>query len=234
MARGNDSSRGLPSPSFHKVNELVSVSRLHHEPTKPDASLFDAKYQKVNMYALPPEKRTWTLIAQYFQKTGRLPPFIHEASFRETYFQMQRNKFTMARRTWLGLLNIVFAMATTLSVEGYPSAEERIKESEVYYQRANALCDKEPRRNISLELGTSRRLTQCQLKLTMSSVQYLLVLGQYLQGIQRSVQAWTAHGFAITTALQLGLHSPKSNTGLSPLVRETRKRVWYGCVLLVR
>ena len=107
------------------------------------------------MYALPPEGRTWTLIGQYFQKTGQLLPFIHEASFRETYSQLQRNKFTMARRTWLGLLNIVLAMATTLSVEGYPSAEERIKESELYYQRANALCDKESKCCNSLELGTS-------------------------------------------------------------------------------
>lgn len=105
------------------------------------------------MYALPTEDRTWALIREYFQKTGQLLPFIHEESFCDTYFQMKRNNFTMARRTWLGLLNIIFAMATTLSVEGYDSAEERIEESEVYYQRANALCDKESKRNISLELS---------------------------------------------------------------------------------
>ena len=59
----------------------------------------------------------------------------------------------MARRTWLGLLNIIMAMAMTLSVDAGMSAERRIEESDAYYQRANSLCDKESRRNISLELG---------------------------------------------------------------------------------
>jgi len=71
-------------------------------------------------------------------------------------------------------------------------------------------------------------------ELTQFSVQYLLVLGQYLQGMQKSVQAWTVHGLAITTALQLGLHSPRTNSGFSLLESETRKRVWYGCILLDR
>lgn len=67
-----------------------------------------------------------------------------------------------------------------------------------------------------------------------TSVQYLLILGQYLQGTQKSVQAWTVHGLAITTAFQLGLHSPKTNKGFPPLECEIRKRVWFGCVLLDR
>jgi hypothetical protein len=86
------------------------------------------------------------LIKEYFQKTGQLLPFVHEESFCATYFDLKRSNFTMARRTWLGLLNIIMAMATTLFVEAGMSAEERIEESDVYYQRAN-------RRNTSLELG---------------------------------------------------------------------------------
>jgi hypothetical protein len=65
-------------------------------------------------------------------------------------------------------------------------------------------------------------------------VQYLLILGQYLQGTQKSVQAWTTHGLAISAAYQLGLHSPDANQGYSPLEREIRKRTWFGCVLLDR
>jgi hypothetical protein len=92
-------------------------------------------------------------IREYFQKTGQLLPFVHEESFCATYFDLKRSNFSMARRTWLGLLNIIMAMATTLFVEAGMSAEERIEESDVYYQRANSLCDKESRRNTSLELG---------------------------------------------------------------------------------
>lgn len=132
----------------------VSISRPHHAPEKVNHKASNMKHPSVNMYALPSEDRTWALIREYFQKTGQLLPFIHEESFCDTYFQMKQNNFTMARRTWLGLLNIILAMATTLSVEAYGSAK-RIEESEVYYQRANALCDKEFKRNVSLELGES-------------------------------------------------------------------------------
>jgi hypothetical protein len=65
-------------------------------------------------------------------------------------------------------------------------------------------------------------------------VQYLLILGQYLQGTQKSTQAWTTHGLAISAAYQLGLHSPSANKKYSSLEHEIRKRTWYGCVLLDR
>lgn len=66
------------------------------------------------------------------------------------------------------------------------------------------------------------------------TVQYLLILGQYLQGTQKSVQAWTTHALAISAAFQLGLHSPEANRRFAPLESEIRKRTWYGCVLLDR
>ncbi|CAM1508662.1 Fc.00g055100.m01.CDS01 [Cosmosporella sp. VM-42] len=219
MARAGDLSQAFPSPSNHarEVAGGMSVSRPHPVSDETMTKHLDALHGGVNIYALPTEARTWSLIQEYFQKTGQLLPFVHEETFCATYFEMKRSNFTMARRTWLGLLNIILAMATTLCVEASISAEKRIEESDVYYQRANGLCDKESRRNISLEL-----------------VQYLLILGQYLQGTQKSVQAWTVHGLAITTAFQLGLHSPKTNKGFPPMECEIRKRVWFGCILLDR
>lgn len=59
-------------------------------------------------------------------------------------------------------------------------------------------------------------------------------MGQYLQGTQRSVETWSIHGLAVKAAMQLGLHCPKVSRHLSPLVREYRKRTWYGCVILDR
>lgn len=192
----------------------------------------------VNIFALPSHDRTWSLIRQYFHKTGQLLPFIHETSFCETYFQMKRENFTRVRRTWLGLLNIVMAIAASLSTDGDMPAEQRIQESDVYYQRANGLCDKDSKRNASLEMGVLSILSLIVAFhpiLTMClAVQYLLVLGQYLQGTQKSVQAWTTHGLAISAAYQLGLHSPDVNKGFPPLEGEIRKRTWFGCVLLDR
>jgi hypothetical protein len=65
-------------------------------------------------------------------------------------------------------------------------------------------------------------------------VQYLLLMGQYLQGTQKSIQTWTIHGLAVKAAFQLGLHSSEVSKRLSPLEREIRKRVWFGCIVLDR
>jgi Fungal specific transcription factor domain len=65
-------------------------------------------------------------------------------------------------------------------------------------------------------------------------VQYLLIMGQYLQGTQKSVETWTIHGLAVKAALQLGLHSTEASKHFSPLDQEIRKRTWYGCVILDR
>ena len=240
MARAGDIRHAFPSPSNRAgaASGGVSISRPHPVRDDSDAGEGSRLRGRVNIYAIPSEARTWDLIKEYFQKTGQLLPFVHEESFCAAYFEMKRNNFTMTRRTWLGLLNIILAMAATLEVEGSVSAQKRIDESDVYYQRANALCDKESRRNISLELGEDILLHANHLpiseKLTPLTVQYLLILGQYLQGTQKSVQAWTVHGLAITTALQLGLHSPKTNKGFPPLESEIRKRAWFGCILLDR
>ena len=248
ITQRNEQRQPVSSASNHAriVTGWMSVSRPHHVQQGAHDTGLSATHRGINIYGLPTEVRTWSLLKEYFQKTGQLLPFVHEESFYETYFQLKRNNFTMARRTWLGLLNIIFAMAATLSVEGNMSAEERIEESDVYYQRAHGLCDKESRRNISLELGKLYQHFSCALMqplhcnhlvqwlIKSSLVQYLLILGQYLQGTQKSVQAWTVHGLAITTAFQLGLHSPKTNQNFSPVECEVRKRVWFGCILLDR
>lgn len=153
MAQGSEQRHSLPSTHARVVSGWMSVSRPHNSQDDKRDPRINSSHRGINIYALPTEDRTWILLKEYFQKTGQLLPFIHEESFYETYSQLKRNNFTMARRTWLGLLNIIFAMASTLSVEGNMSAEERIEESDVYYQRAHGLCDKESRRNISLELG---------------------------------------------------------------------------------
>ncbi|QKX55214.1 uncharacterized protein TRUGW13939_02306 [Talaromyces rugulosus] len=220
MEKGNSniiSSSPASSPRRMRGG-LVSVSRsqapsLHQRISTKDCS--DTTH--VNIYALPPEERTWSLIQQYFQKTGQLLPFIHEMSFCETYLSMRQEGFSKISRTWLGLLNIILAISASLSTNDEIPPKERIRESDIYYQRANGLCDRDSRRNASLEM-----------------VQYLLILGQYLQGTQKSTQAWTTHSLAISTAYQLGIHSPSANLKYSTLEHEIRKRTWYGCVLLDR
>ncbi|UKZ79319.1 hypothetical protein TrVFT333_007069 [Trichoderma virens FT-333] len=207
------------SPTDQRRRGMVNVSKSRPPSPDPTSGRVDnlTTNTGVNIYALPSEERTWSLIQQYFHKTGQLLPFIHEPSFCKTYLQMKQERFRAVRRTWLGLLNIVLAIAASLSTKDDVPVDKRIQESDIYYQRANGLCDRDSKRNASLEM-----------------VQYLLILGQYLQGTQKSVQAWTTHGLAISAAYQLGLHSPDANQGFSPLECEIRKRTWYGCILLDR
>uniref|UniRef100_A0A0B7JQX4 Xylanolytic transcriptional activator regulatory domain-containing protein n=1 Tax=Bionectria ochroleuca TaxID=29856 RepID=A0A0B7JQX4_BIOOC len=61
---------------------------------------------------LPPEEETEKLIRSYFSNTGLLFPFIHEDTFLATYNRMRDQHYRAnIRRTWLGLLNMIVAMA---------------------------------------------------------------------------------------------------------------------------
>lgn len=129
-------------------------TKTHLEATKETHSHGSSR---VNIYALPSDAQSLELIEKYFSKTGQLLPFIHEQSFFETYMQMKKYNLSRVRRTWLGLLNIIFAIAMSLSNDSdIIPAQQRIEQSDVFYQRANALCDGESRRNTSLEMGVFR------------------------------------------------------------------------------
>jgi hypothetical protein len=109
----------------------------------------------VNIYALPSEEKARQLLAQYFSDTGLLFPYLHKGMFMKTYDEMQKKIITRVRRTWLGLLNIVMALATSTAVENGLNAEQRSLESDIYYQRAVVLCKEQIMRGTSLEVGTS-------------------------------------------------------------------------------
>jgi hypothetical protein len=226
MARGNGYKHDITSPSSHRIGGTMSVTRPHYPSEQAHQSSFSARNMSVNMYALPLEDRAEALIREYFQKTGQLLPFIHEQSFYDTYFQMKHTNFTMARRTWLGLLNIIFAMATTLSVNGYGSAEERIEKSDIFYQRANALCDKESKRNISLELGPCHPIIiQDHTDIASSPVppHPWAVPSRNAKTCAGMDCAWTRYNDSLTTRLtltevQLWVSSPRSGDAETSMV----------------
>ncbi|OCL03951.1 hypothetical protein AOQ84DRAFT_346868 [Glonium stellatum] len=197
--------------SAHFDGGFMSVSR----PSSPSRQ--SKPEEQINIYALPPESQTLSIIKRYFSDTGFLYPFLHEESFVQTYMQMRRKHPSGVRKSWLGLLNIVLALTTSTTVDDGLKSETRITESNIFYQRAMGLCFNQIMRGTSLEI-----------------VQYLLVMGLFLQGTQKSIQAWTAHGLAVKAAFQLGLHSKEASRSFPPLERELRKRAWYGCIILDR
>ncbi|USP74127.1 hypothetical protein yc1106_01401 [Curvularia clavata] len=146
-------------------------------------------------FILPPQRETLYLIELYFSTTGILFPYIEKEGFLQTYRQLNSTNIVSVRRPWLGLLNIVLAMATSVNT-GYDvtlSARERTSKSDVYFRRAFMVCDRQIRHGTSVEI-----------------VQLLLLMSQYLQGSERSIETWNIHGLAVKAAYQLGLHSSKA------------------------
>lgn len=67
---------------------------------------------------------------------------------------------------------------------------------------------------------------------TLQVVQALLLMGSYLQSTNRPNRCWNVLGMGIRVAQGLGLHIERSGGDL--VERETRRRAWWGCVLMDR
>ncbi|KAF7517657.1 hypothetical protein G7054_g13738 [Neopestalotiopsis clavispora] len=167
--------------------------------------------------SLPSPAEARTLVDTYFATTGVLFPFVHKATFMDTFEQARRENFRTLRRSWLALLNIILAMATTIESTLYVSAADRAARAEMFFARSEALCIK------ATMSGT-----------TLETVQTLLLMGLYLQGSNRSVKTWNIHGLAVKAAFHLGLHSNEFSRKFSDIDREIRARTWFGCIVLDR
>jgi hypothetical protein len=113
----------------------------------------DGSDKVVNLFALPHDSQVMDLIRRYFNDTGYLFPYIHEETFLRTYMEFRGQVQPKVRRTWLGLLNMVLAIATKVKVDGGLDAERRSEESNIFYQRALGHCQKQIMRGTSLEVG---------------------------------------------------------------------------------
>ncbi|KAH7169928.1 c6 zinc finger domain-containing protein [Dactylonectria macrodidyma] len=201
--------------SFYQTS-MINVSRPITSSSVTGHS--DETLTAVEMNVIPPDHETRKLILYYFSNTGLLFPFIHQESFMETYERMRQQNFrTDVRRTWLGLLNMMLAMAVSTTGCAEDATEYNSQQSDIYYRRARELCKTQMLRGTTLE-----------------TVQYLLLMSQYLQSTQKSVQTWTTHGLAVKAALSIGLHSRDAMLKFPPIEQEMRKRTWFGCVLLDR
>jgi hypothetical protein len=97
------------------------------------------------------------LIRAYFANMGLLFPYIHEQEFLETYHGFRASGFrTNVRRTWLGLLNMILAMATCTSCWEDSGSELHFEQSDVYYRRAQELCQMQMLRGTTLETGKAQ------------------------------------------------------------------------------
>lgn len=118
----------------------------------------DLLQQHIDYLQLPPEDEMDALVARFFVDTGALFPFVHAPSFMETYTRVVKNTAAhhqrRFRRSWLGLLNAILAMATVTSTAwSSVSATERAARAEIFYMRARVLCLDQMLHTASLETG---------------------------------------------------------------------------------
>ncbi|KAH7399180.1 C6 transcription factor [Phaeosphaeria sp. MPI-PUGE-AT-0046c] len=184
----------------------ISMTRLSTVTPSPTSDMSDA-----SITTLPAIQVMDCLLDVYFDTCGVVFPFIHEETMRKTYAECKSNGFVRARRTWLGTLNMMFAIASKFDQYGddVASAKTRHDTSNMFYKRAVGLCGELSLRVISLEI-----------------VQYLILVVLFCKGTQRSAQAWNTHGLLVRSAIALGLHSNRCRETLDPVMAELRHRTW--------
>jgi len=93
------------------------------------------------------------MIEHFFSDTGMLFPFVSKDYITRTYREAKANHYRGVRRSWLCLLNMIFAFATFTSISDLQSMEKNIAESKVYFNRAQDLLAASRLRLADLEIG---------------------------------------------------------------------------------
>lgn len=231
-------SAAFRSRSQHQRNIVhASEERLVSQMPSPQASVFaptPATPASSSPCVLPSETHAMTMIQRFFADTGMLFPFISKEFIVNSYQAARATNYRRVKRSWLCLLNMIFAFATFTHSPGHRSMEKNIVESKVFFNRAQDLLAEWKLRLADLEVGESFRSDNETWRAESYAVQCLLLMSQYRQGTQRSDETWSLHGLAVHAATQIGLHCTKSTSTISEVDAEIRKRVWFGCVLLDR
>ena len=104
-------------------------------------------------FVVPPEYVTERLLNHFFSQLRVLFPVLHRPTFMQEYARLKVCGARNMRKSWLGLLNIVLALATTSIVLDKTPSDSRAAEAQVYYQRAMNFCDRCAISSSSLEIG---------------------------------------------------------------------------------
>lgn len=145
-------------PGAHATSEsnLVRPVPLVSRPPSPatqSIGLPAVTIEAQSPFCVPRQEETSSLIDRYFESTGALFPFIHKETFMQKYHHSRSTNFTSVHRTWLGLLYMVMAMASSTALDNTPDEGQRSTDSDIFYQRARAVCERNVRIGNSLENG---------------------------------------------------------------------------------
>lgn len=187
-------------------------SSIHPRPRHSPSSR--TPVSDVDALVLPPRRTADHLVDLYFKYVHTLFPWLHEPSFRAQYeglWVAQSDPATEDDPLFYCLFNLVLALGCQFSI----LFESSIQSGDTFFNRAKRLL------GFSIfDVGT------------LKMVQALLLMGTYLQSTNRPNRCWNVLGMGIRVAQGLGLHIEPNGENI--IERETRRRVWWGCVLMDR
>jgi Fungal specific transcription factor domain len=200
--------------SLPQSNASPSDNTKSNTESRPRRSnLAKIPVNDVDALVLPPRRTADHLVDLYFKYVHTLYPWLHEPSFRAQYESVWALPSTSNEDDPLFycLLNLVLALGCQFST----LFESSIHSGDTFFNRAKTLL------GFSIfDVGT------------LQVVQALLLMGGYLQSTNRPNRCWNVLGMGIRVAQGLGLHIDRHTADF--VERETRRRVWWGCVLMDR
>lgn len=155
--------------SFASPQHVESPGLTVSRPRSPSRDVrVPRAIENVDATTIPEEPEISDLFRQFFRETGILFPYINEQRFWETYEAFQQSGKSRVRTPWLGLMNMVLAMATSTHTNSGLSTPQRYAQSETYFKRAKAICLNRMMTGASVEAGERARVgtSRCAVALT--------------------------------------------------------------------
>ncbi|KAF8640070.1 hypothetical protein AX17_001311 [Amanita inopinata Kibby_2008] len=221
--------RALTSSPLHRI------SPVEEDPQAPGPSVnklyFPASVFFGKVHALPgPEEVEYPerdladkLVDAYFARFHFLMPVIDKPSFLEQYTQIMDNKDNLrlvrSQAAFLSLLFAVFACAAHLVSDPRLTTNGWTDDGGsgmVYYERALIL----------------QYISHASIQ--VAHVQCFILMSSFLCSINCLPQAWLLVGQALRTGQDLGLHRSPRRLLVSPIEKETRRKIWWGVYTLDR
>ncbi|KAJ7499149.1 fungal-specific transcription factor domain-containing protein [Mycena latifolia] len=202
-----------PGPSVNKLYFPASVffGKLVHALPGPE----EVEY--------PPRDLADKLVNAYFSRFHFLNPVIDKPSFLRKYSQLMDNtgdpEFSRSEAAFISLVFAVFACSARLVEDARLSISDSLDDGGmgmVYYERALILQ------------YISHANTQ------IAHVQCFILLSSFLCSVNCLPQAWILVGQAVRTGQDLGLHRSPRRLGITPIDKETRRKIWWGVYSLDR
>ncbi|KAJ7276174.1 fungal-specific transcription factor domain-containing protein [Mycena haematopus] len=221
--------KALTSSPLHRI------SPMEEDPLAPGPSVnklyFPASVFFGKVHALPgPEEVEYPprdladkLVNAYFSRFHFLNPVIDKPLFLRKYSQLMDNiadpGFARSEAAFSSLVFAVFACSASLIDDPRLSISESLDDGGmgmVYYERALILQ------------YISHANTQ------IAHVQCFILLSSFLCSVNCLPQAWILVGQAVRTGQDLGLHRSPRRLVITPIEKETRRKIWWGVYSLDR